>query len=186
MKKIASLLLVIIMLISCATVLSSCTSEIKEFDDLTTFISENGKNYKITKKLSEFDATVHNTTTIVTIAYKDGDIVLEETTEYNDHTVRCEAVCDQNADSVKVLVEHVYPDHKSFYKGYIIEGEFCDTNKETDIDVFETNNTSLAEADAMAILGEAVDDLLSHTSSLLKNVGSPVSLYDIGFNSAYK
>ena len=191
MKKIASLLLAVVMLISCAAALSSCGSEYKKFDDLVSFICEKGaelgsKN-EITKNLSDFYGAGDDST-VVTVRCESTmtKIVFEETTEYDGYTVYCKAVSDQNADNVLVTVEYTYPDHKVYYEGYIMEDSFCDTNKETAIKAFKTNNDSLEEAEAMALLGTAIESLLSHANALLGNVGSPVSLYDIGFNSAYK
>ena len=190
MKKIASLLLAIIILISCVTVLSSCAGEIKNFDDLATFISEKGTrsgwDYSITKNISDFAGGLQDA--VVTITYEStiGKIVLEQTTEYDDHTVYYKAVCDQNADNVNVIAEYTYQTQKYYYEGYVIEGNFCSANRETAISAFKTNNTSLTEAEAMATFGVAIDKLFLYASTLLDNFDSPVSLYDIGFHSDYK
>ena len=192
MKKIVSLLLVTIMFISCATFLSSCNGEIKKFDELTSFISENGietnGKFGITKKLSELGDVWKDSTTVVTISYDEatGYIIMEETTEYDDYTAYYKAVCDKSSDNVDVMVEYIYSDHKNYYSGYIVKGGFNDTNRETAVYEFETNSAPFGEANAKATLGVSVDILLSHIKFLLRNVNSPVSLNDIGFNSNYK
>ena len=192
MKKIASLLLVTIMFISCVTFLSSCNGEIKKFDELASFISENGIETKgkfgITKKLSELGDVWKDSTTVVTISYDEatGYIIMEQTTEYDDYTEYYKAVCDKNSDKVDVIVEYIYSDHKNIYNGYILKVGFSDTNRETAVYGFETNSAPFGEANAKASLGVSIDILLSHTKFLLRNVNSPVSLNDIGFNSNYK
>ena len=192
MKKIASLLLATIMLISCATFLSSCNGEIKKFDELASFISENGvksdEKISITKKLSELSDVWKDSTTVLTLSYEKvtGYIIMEETTEYDDYTAYYKAVCDENSDNVDVVVELIYSDHKNYYNGYILKDSFSNTNSETAVYGFETNSAPFGESNAKATLGVSIDILLSHTKFLLRNVKSPVSLNDIGFNSNYK
>lgn len=192
MKKIVSLLLATIMLISCVTFFSSCNGKINKFDELASFISENGiesdGKIGITKKLSELSEVWKDSTTVVTISYEKatGYIIMEETTEYEDYTAYYKAVCDKNNDNVDVALEYIYSDHKSYYKGYILKGGFNDANRETAVYGFETNSAPFGESNAKATLGVSVNILLSHTKILLGNVNSPISLHDIGFDSKYK
>ena len=192
MKKIVSLLLATTMFFACVTVLSSCNGEIKKFDELASFISENGieSNGKIgiTRNLFELGDVWKDSTTEVTISYDKttGYITMEETTEYDDYTAYYKAVCDKNSDNVDVMVEYIYSDHKNYYNGYIVKVGFNNTNRETAVYEFETNSAPFGEANAKATLGVSVDILLSHIKFLLRNVNSPVSLNDIGFNSNYK
>ena len=192
MKRIVSLLLATIMFISCVTFLSSCNSDIKKFDELASFISENGiesnGRIAITKKLSELGEVWKDSTTEVTISYEKatGYITIEETTEYDDYTAYSKAVCDKNSNNVDVIAEYIYSDHEYYYKGYILKNGFSDANKETAVYGFETNSAPFGESNAKATLGVSTNILLSHATFLLRDINSPLSLNDIGFSSSYK
>ena len=190
MKKIASLLLATVMFISFVLSLSSCSRNSK-FDELLSFISENGieadGKISISKNLSELgEVWKDDDASIVTISYDkvSGFIIMEETIDYGDHTAYYKAVCDENNSNVDVNLEYTYSDgHSYYYNGYILKASFSDTNKQTAVYGFETNANVFGEENAKAVLGLSTDILLGHITFLLRNVNCPVTLKDIGFKS---
>ena len=159
----------------------------KKYDKMATFILENGVEnngkYSIEKNLSELGDVWKDENTIVTLSYEKstGQIIMEEITKYDDCIAYYKAVCYKNKDEVNVLTNSKYKDYENYHKGYVLKSSFYDANKETAVYGFETNSAPFGEANAKATLGVSSYLLFSHTAFLIRNVGCPVSLSDIGF-----